>query len=251
MSRKKPVQGIILAGGEGKRLRPLSYYFQKCMIPIGNAQKPLLEYVLRLLRLHGITNLTVLVGYKHNQIVNYFNHGERFGVKIEYVVDDLGLKGTGGSLLNFYRKKKMTQEEDLVIYYGDIISNINLSMMVDEHQKRDVSATLAVSKGYQVPVGVAEVKGSKVICWKEKPVIKLTVGTGVVILNTSVLTDLEKLNEQYDSFDIMGHLIPHLLEQKKTVHAYITDEFWYDVGSTERYEKLENSTIEKLLKHLY
>ena len=89
------------------------------------------------------------------------------------------------------------------------------------------------------------------INWKEKPTIKLTVGTGVVILKSSVIMELEQLRKDYESVDIMGHLIPHLLKQKKSVHAYITEDFWYDVGSTERYEKLENSTIEKLLKHLY
>ncbi|RLG73434.1 MAG: hypothetical protein DRO23_08940, partial [Thermoprotei archaeon] len=90
------VKGAVLCGGVGKRLRPLTYYFQKTMIPIGKRQKPLLEYIVKLLKYHNIKNLVLLVGYKHEQIVNYFENGERFGVKISYVVDSPEYKGTGG-----------------------------------------------------------------------------------------------------------------------------------------------------------
>ncbi|MGQ9680606.1 MAG: sugar phosphate nucleotidyltransferase, partial [Candidatus Bathyarchaeia archaeon] len=96
--------GVVLAGGEGKRLRPLTYYFQKCMIPVGSLQKPLLEYIVTLLRSHGVVKQRLLVGYKHEQIVNYFNHGDRFGVEIEYLYDDPELGGTGGALYKAFEK---------------------------------------------------------------------------------------------------------------------------------------------------
>jgi mannose-1-phosphate guanylyltransferase len=144
------VRGVVLAGGEGKRLRPLSYYFQKCMIPIGSKQKPLLEYIIHLLRSHGIIDVALLVGYKHEQIVNYFNGGARFGVEITYVPDDPALKGTGGSLLNAYRRGAITTHDSLLVYYGDIVSDINLTEMVERHRLRGAIATLALSEGYQV-----------------------------------------------------------------------------------------------------
>ena len=81
---KHCVKGVVLAGGEGRRLRPLSYYFQKCMIPIGHSQKPLLEYIVRLLKYHNIADVLLLAGYKQEQITNYFNSGNRFGVKINF-----------------------------------------------------------------------------------------------------------------------------------------------------------------------
>ena len=90
------VFGVVLAGGEGRRLRPITYYFQKCMIPVGNHQKPLLEYILRLLKMHGIVDLKMLVGYKHEQIVNYFGDGGRLGVNIEYFLDEPSIGGSGG-----------------------------------------------------------------------------------------------------------------------------------------------------------
>ncbi|MEM2875911.1 MAG: sugar phosphate nucleotidyltransferase, partial [Candidatus Bathyarchaeia archaeon] len=92
------VKGAILCGGPGKRLRPITYYFQKSMIPIGRRQKPLLEYIVRLFKYYDIKDLTLLVGYKSEQIVNYFDDGDRLGLRITYVKDDEKLRGTGGVL---------------------------------------------------------------------------------------------------------------------------------------------------------
>lgn len=244
------VRGVVLAGGEGKRLRPLSYYFQKCMIPIGSKQKPLLECVISLLRHHGITDILLLAGYKHEQIVNYFNGGERFGVTMSYVPDDPALKGTGGSLLNAYRRGLIESHETLLVYYGDIVSDINVTEMVEQHQQRRAMATLALSQGYQVRVGVAEVNGGDVTGWTEKPTLELNVGIGILVLEASALQELERLSACYKNLDVMSHLIPRLLETGEVVHAYVTDAFWYDVGSTDRYEKLDNSVIDKCFERI-
>ena len=244
------VNGIVLAGGEGKRLRPLSYYIQKCMVPIGHMQKPLLEYIVRLLRYHGVTSISMLVGYKHEQIANYFNHGDRFAVNISYVLDDPKLGGTGGSLLNLYRKGLVGAGENLLVYYGDIISDINLTEMLRQHRENGAVATLALSKGYQVSVGVAEVNGVDVSGWSEKPTLGIDVGIGILVLKASVLPELELLSKRHSELDIMGHLIPCLIEKGERVQAYLTDAFWYDVGSVEKYEKLDNGVIERRLKYL-
>jgi mannose-1-phosphate guanylyltransferase len=243
-------RGVVLAGGEGKRLRPLSYYFQKCMIPIGRAQKPLLEYVIRLLRHHGITDILVLTGYKHEQIVNYFDGGERFGVTMTCVLDDPALKGTGGSLLHAYRRGLIAPEDTLLVYYGDIISDVNLTELVTQHRQRGAAATLALSRGYQVRVGVAEVTEGAVTGWTEKPTLDLQVGMGILVLDASVLPALERLSARDGTLDLMSHLIPHLLATGAVVHAYVTEAFWYDVGSTERYEKLDNSVIDTFLDRI-
>jgi mannose-1-phosphate guanylyltransferase len=242
---KTETRGIILAGGEGKRLRPLSYYFQKCMIPLGNQQKPLLEYIVRLMRYYNIEDIALLVGYKHEQIVNYFNSGQRFGVSITYVPDEPSLKGTGGALLNMYHKGLIGSHDLLLIYYGDIVSDIDLSEMIAQHKDKRAVATLALSKGYQLPVGVAEVKGGAVTDWTEKPHLELSIGTGILILNSSALPELGLLSAKYSTLDIMTHLIPHLIQKGDLVSAYETDAFWYDVGSTERYEKVDHDLIDK------
>ena len=251
MNISKNLKGIVLAGGEGKRLRPLSYYFQKCMIPIGHNQKPLLEYIIRLLSYHNIDDILLLSGYKHEQISNYFNSGNRFGVNIEYLLDNPELKGTGGSVLNAYQSGLTDSCEDLIIYYGDIISDINLTKMLKQHKKSGSMATLAVSRGFKVGVGVAEVNRGYVVSWTEKPTLKIDVGIGILILKTRALQELKHLNKSHMNLDIMSHLIPHLIQKGKTVHAYLTNAFWYDVGSVERYEKLDNGTIEKRFEYIF
>lgn len=245
------VKGVVLAGGQGKRLRPLTYYFQKCMIPVGYQQKPLLEYVVRLLEKHAVTHLTLLVGYKHEQIVNYFNSGERFGVKIQYVHDEDGVKGTGASLLNAYAKGAIGDGDTLLIYYGDIISAVDLSEMLAKHFEADATATLALSQGYQVRVGVAELAANRVTGWREKPHLGIHAGIGILVLSAAAIPELVTLQKSVSELDLMSHLIPHLIAKKAVVQAYPTSAFWYDVGSAERYEKLDNGFVEENLHGLF
>ena len=244
------VKGVILCGGEGKRLRPLTYYFQKTMIPVGKKQKPLLEYIIKLLKYHGIEDLVLLVGYKHEQIVNYFENGERFRVKISYVVDNPKYKGTGGALLNAYFKGAFNNVKTLLIYYGDILSNINLTEMLNKHWEWNSAATLAVAAKYQIPVGVVETEGNKVVEVKEKPWLSIKATIGILALETNTLKVVEKLSEKTGELDIMGDLIPELIKEKYPVYAYQYKGEWYDVGTTERYEKLDSNKVEEMFKNI-
>jgi len=244
------VKGVILCGGKGKRLRPLTYYFQKTMIPIGKRQKPLLEYIVKLLKYHGIKDLVLLVGYKHEQIVNYFENGERFGVKISYVVDSPEYKGTGGALLNAYLKGVFDDVETILIYYGDILSNINLTDMINKHREWGSSATLAVATKYQIPVGVVETRGNKIVEVKEKPWLNIKATIGILALNTNTLEVLRKIGTRIREIDIMGDLIPEIIRKGYPVYAYPYEGEWYDVGTTERYEKLDNKKVEEMFKHI-
>jgi len=242
------IVGVVLAGGEGKRLRPLTYYFQKCMIPVGSLQKPLLEYILLLLKSHGVVDVKLLVGYKHEQIVNYFNKGSRFGVEIEYLFDDPAMGGSGGALLSAARRGVFDGSDAILVYYGDILSNIDLSALLVQHDESGSVATLAVTKGFEVPVGVAEIEGKVVKGWVEKPRLDIYAGIGILAMNTQALQALEELSLYRKNVDIMGDLIPYLFEKDMHVEAYLTDAFWYDVGSTEKYEKLDNHLVDELLR---
>ncbi len=243
----KGVIGVVLAGGEGKRLRPLTFYFQKCMIPLGARQKPLLEYILRHLKRHGISDIRLLVGYKHEQIKNYFDDGTRFGIKIEYFLDDPSRRGSGGALLNAAVRGAFEGAETLLVYYGDILSNIDLSGMLLQHRESRSSSTLALAKGFEVPVGVAELEGRRVKRWVEKPRLEIYAGIGIVALSTEALEDLKEIAADKEEIDIMGDLIPHLILKGRRVEAYVTEDFWYDVGSTEKYEKIDSDLLERIL----
>jgi len=236
---------VVLCGGEGSRLRPLTYYFQKTMIPIGRGQKPLLEYILMHLKTHGFEEAVLLVGYKGEQVVNYFGDGDRVGMRLTYVWDREDAKGTCGALLNALRENAFAMDDTLLIYYGDILTNLSLSELVEQHAREKAIATLAVSPRYQLPVGVATIENNRVTEMREKPFININVTIGLLILEAKALAYAENAS------DIMSDLIPRLIEKKEKVAAYVTEAFWYDVGSTEKYEKLTHDIVEKYLEGLH
>lgn len=246
------VKGLVLCGGTGTRLRPITYYFQKTMVPIGIRQKPLLEYVVRLFKFHGIQELAFLVNYKAEQIINYFDDGSRFGVKISYVYDDPKLQGTAGSVLNAYTQGRVSVEDPLLVYYGDILTNMNLLDLLRYHEKREASATVALSSNFTVRVGLAEMdKDNKIRGFVEKPKLEKPVSVGILIFRGETLKDMERLGKDRREFDLMRDVIPHLIKTGKPVYGYLSDAFWYDVGSTEAYEKLTPQLVEDLLSYLF
>ena len=233
------------------RLRPLSYYIPKSMVPIGRSEKPLLEYILRLMSYHGIKDALLLVGYKGEQIKNYFRDGRFLGLKLEYLHDDPAFPGTGGAVLNAFKQGLLSNEGTYLIYYGDILSDVDLSDMLRAHRSSGAVATLAVSTGYRLPVSVAELDGDKIVGFQEKPALSVPVGIGILALEGEALGHLEELYEEGRELDLMGHLLPHLIEKGLLVKAYVTDAFWYDVGSLEKYEKLNHDKIEKRFSFLF
>jgi len=246
------VKGLVLCGGPGKRLRPITYYFQKTMVPIGIKQKPLLEYVVRLFKFHGIRDLAFLVSYKAEQIVNYFDDGSRFDAKISYVYDDPQLKGTAGSVLNAYAKGTVGVEDTLLVYYGDILTNMDLQDLLRYHEKREASATVALSLGFTVRVGLADMdKDNKIRGFVEKPSLEKPVSVGLLVFKGETLKDMERLKKRGRELDLMRDVVPYLIEIGKPVYGYLSDAFWYDVGSTEAYEKLNPQLVENRLSYLF
>lgn len=245
-------KGLILCGGPGKRLRPITYYFQKALIPIGLKQKPLLEYVVRLLKYHSVVDLAFLVDYKAEQIANYFDDGSRFGVNISYVHDVPKLKGTAGSVLNAFKNRMASTTDTLLIYYGDIVTTMNLNRLLSYHKKHKAAATVALASGFTVRVGVADLdKKGKIQGFVEKPTLEKPVSIGIMVLDGETLGDIEKLFPKKRGIDLMKDVIPSLVKNGKSVYGYLSDAFWYDVGSIEAYEKLDHNFIEKSLSFLF
>ncbi|MDH5438212.1 MAG: nucleotidyltransferase family protein [Candidatus Bathyarchaeota archaeon] len=246
------VKALVLCGGPGVRLRPITYYFQKTMLPIGSKQKPLLEYVIRLLKFHGVEDLALLVDYKAEQIQNYFDDGSRFNVKISYVHDDPKLKGTAGSLLNAYKHGVVNVNDTLLTYYGDILTNINIKDLLSYHQNRRATATVALASGFTVRVGLADVEDSgKIRGFVEKPTLEKPVSIGILVFNGETLKEVDRLKMSQRGLDLMGNVIPRLIKAGRPVYGYLTDAFWYDVGSTEAYEKLNHKLVDKMFSHLF
>lgn len=251
MAGSKAVRGVVLCGGKGSRLRPLSYYIAKPMVPIGRGQRPLLEYVLRLMGYHGIRQILLLIGHKGEQIKNYFRGGDFLGAELSYLHDDPSMPGTGGAILNALRKGMMDEDSTYLIYYGDILSDINLSEMLKLHRSTSAVATLAVSTAYTLPVSIAELDGNRIVRFEEKPAFKVPVGIGILALEGEALKHLRELAREGKELDLMKHFLPRLIELGLDVRAYVTRAFWYDVGSLEKYEKLDPDEVERRFSFLF
>jgi mannose-1-phosphate guanylyltransferase len=222
------------------------------MIPIGDKEKPILEYIIKLYKYHSINELVLLVGYRFLQIENYFDRGERFGVNLNYIEDKPGWKGSANALLNAYNEGAFTKEDTLIVYYGDIVSNINLTDLLQHHQRTGAKATVALTTGLRINEGTADVDGDWIKAFKEKPMLDTKASIGILVLDGSVIDEMQRLHSagQFPSFDLMGDVIQYLVEQKEKVGAYLTNAFWYDVGSIERYERLSNERLSEELGYL-
>lgn len=246
------VKALVLCGGKGKRLRPITYYLQKTMIPIGHKQRPLLEYIVGLFKFHGLTDITFLVDYKAEQIRNFFDDGTRFDVKIRYIHDSQLLKGTGGSVINAYNEGAFSEKDTVLVYYGDIITNISLEALLSFHREKSATATVALASGFVVRVGLADLKESgEIRRFIEKPKLEKPVSIGILVFEGAAFEEAQVLAEKKRTTDLMGDIIPHLIRTDKPVYGFVSDAFWYDVGSTEAYEKLDKNTVKDAMSSLF
>lgn len=237
------VTGVILAGGEGKRFRPYTEIVPKPMIPIGWPEKPVLEYIVEWMVKHGIKDIVLLVNYKWRYIANYFGDGSRYGARIRYCIDDEKYTNTGGALLKAYREGLL--DETAFIWYGDILAPVPVKEILGFHEETGADAVLVITDRYKVPVGIAKLdEENNVVEMREKPELNIHATIGILSLKTRVLGEAEK--SLGTRFDIMGELIPYMIRNGWKVKAYIYDGLWYDVGSLERYKKIDVNEIPEL-----
>ena len=172
-------------------------------------------------------------------------------MKISYVHDDPSSKGTGGAVLTAYNNGAVNTNETLLVYYGDIITNMNLTKLLQYHKKKQAWSTIALASGFKVRVGLANLdQEGRILGFEEKPTLEKPVSIGISVLNGELLEDMKHLKGEKKELDFMGEVLPHLLEKGKTVHGYVSKAFWYDVLSTEAYEKLDPQLVENMFKEL-
>lgn len=232
------LKALILAGGVGSRFHPYTEIIPKPMIPIGRKEKPVLEIIVKWLRNHGVREFIFLVDYKWKYIYNYFENGARFNVRINYSLDEnTGYRNTGGAILKAYRSSLINSRG--LIWYGDIIAPLNVKELLDYHEDRKADLTLVVTSRYKVPVGVVSIgENNRVVSMIEKPELNISATVGIGVIEQGVFA--QRLEDHLGkSFDFMGDLVPWLIKKGYRVYAYLYDGVWFDVGSLERYKKLE------------
>ncbi len=224
------MKAVIMAGGEGTRLRPLTCNRPKPMVPVVN--KPVMEHIIELLKKHDITEIAVTLQYMPERIKEYFQDGQDFGVRLHYYTEQTPL-GTAGSVKN----AEDFLDDTFIVISGDALTDIDLKSAMDFHRKKGSMATL-VLKRVDIPleygVVVTDEEG-RIIRFLEKPswgeVFSDTVNTGIYILSAEVLGYIKK----GEIFDFSKDLFPTLLQEKKPMYGYITENYWCDIGDLRAY----------------
>ena len=220
------MKAVIIAGGLGTRLRPLTNNTPKPMLPIG--EKPILEHLVNWTKKGGIKSVILCVSYLKESIEDYFGDGEKFGVKIEYAISKKQL-ATAGQL----KTAEKFIDDDFVCMYGDSIFNFSLRSMIKQHSVKKSFVTMSLNE-YKttLPYGVIETsKKGKVVNWNEKPEIKANVNMGCYIMNPQVFNLIPK-NKPYGMDDVIKKAM-----KKKVVNSFITKKGFTDIGNTESYKQ--------------
>ncbi len=219
------MDAVIMAGGLGTRLRPLTYAIPKPLIPIGD--KPILEILLGQLKRAGLERAFVSTGYKSELIRSYFGDGSRFGVDIHYVVETEPL-GTAGALA-LIRDQLTTP---FVMLNGDILTRLDFAAFYQAHVAAGADMTAAAARHeVQIPYGVIQANGNTIERVVEKPTEAHSILAGIYALSPSALTHLPAAGR----FDIPD-LIRAILKSGGSVRRHEIDAFWLDVGKMDDFE---------------
>jgi len=224
--KEKTNKVVLMVGGLGTRLRPLTENIPKPMLKVGN--KPILQTIVEKFAEYGYTNIVMCVNYKSQIIQDYFGNGSEFGVSIEYVLEDQRM-GTVGALSLLKDKPN----EPFFVMNGDLLTNVNFEHLHDFHISNNSEGTMCVREyDFQVPYGVVNIDESRILSIEEKPTHKFFVSAGIYMLSPEVF-DYIPQNEFYD----MPTLFDKLIKENKNVISFPLREYWLDIGRIEEYKK--------------
>ena len=212
---------VIMVGGMGLRLRPLTENTPKPMLPVGG--KPMVQHTIEALRSEGFANFVLAINYLGDQIESHFGDGSDFGVDISYVREAQPL-GTGGALSLLEGKF----QSPILVVNGDVMLSAKISDMLDFHNQSGGELTVGVKLlETQIPYGVVDVDGSRILGIKEKPVYRDFVNAGVYVLNPGLLGKVPH-DAKFDMTDLLTQVI-----QTSTATAFPLHESWIDLGRHE------------------
>lgn len=239
------MKAVIMAGGLGTRLRPLTDDIPKPMVPIHG--RPAMEYALMLLKKHGITDIAVTLFYYPEVIMNYFGDGSRFGVRLHYYLEREPL-GTAGSV----KQAKDFLDESFLVISGDGITDIHLGKIIRSHQKNKAIATMALTRvddPTQFGIVITDTDG-RIRQFIEKPkpeeVFSNTINTGIYVMEPEVFSYIPE-----GFFDFSKNLFPKLLENRLSFYGFFANGYWCDIGTTEQYRQVHIDINNGMLGDFY
>lgn len=217
---------VLMAGGLGTRLSPLTDNLPKPMLNVG--KKPILETIIESFAKYGYRNILISVSYKSHIIEDYFGDGSEFGVRIEYVHEAKRM-GTAGAL-SLMRDKLKTP---FFVMNADLLTNINFEQLQDYHESHNAWATMAVREyEFQVPYGVVNIADSQITSINEKPTHKFYVSGGIYMIDPRALALIPD-----DQFFDMPSLFERMIDKGQRAVSFPIREYWLDIGRMSDYEK--------------
>jgi mannose-1-phosphate guanylyltransferase/phosphomannomutase len=229
------MKAVVMAGGEGTRLRPMTANQPKPLLPVVN--RPIMEHVLRLLKRHGLSETVVTVQFLAALIRNYFGDGEELGMSLQYATEEMPL-GTAGSVKN---AEAALRDDRFLVISGDALTDIDLTDMVNFHKKNGALVTIGLKRvPNPLEFGIIIVdEDGRVQRFLEKPtwgqVFSDTANTGIYVMEPEVLDHVA----EGTSVDWSGDVFPKLLAEGAPLYGYIADGYWEDVGTHESYLKAQ------------
>jgi len=228
-TRKRKNKVILMAGGLGTRLHPLTLDTPKPLLKVGD--KPILQTIIEKFASSGFEDIILSVNYKANMIKEYFKDGKELGVNISYIQEEKRL-GTAGALSLLEDIPK----EPFFVMNADLLTNIDFENFLDFHMIQKSLATMAVrDQEYQIPYGVVTTQDSKILSIEEKPTYKYFVNAGIYLLSPEVLKYIPK-----DTFFDMPTLFDTLIKEQKNILSFPIHEYWLDIGRMEELQKAQN-----------
>jgi len=223
---KRPNPVVIMAGGLGTRLRPLTDDCPKPLLEVGD--QPILETIIEGFITHGFHRFYLSVNYKSGMIEDYFGDGSDWGVDITYLHEEQRL-GTAGPLSLLPE----LSDEPLIVMNGDLLTKLNFAHLLDYHRDQNATATMCVREHEtQVPYGVIETEEQQMTGIEEKPTERYFVNAGIYVLEPETL-DLLPENEFFD----MTELFEALIDQEAEATVFPVREYWQDVGQKEDFRR--------------
>lgn len=232
------MKAMILAAGEGLRLRPLTWTTPKPMLPVGG--RPLLEHLVCRLRDHGVREIAVNLHHRAEVIRDHFGDGSAFGVSITYSYEKDLLGSAGG-----VKKVESMFDGPFFVVYGDVLSNLDLTALARFHRARDAALTMAVfPAGEPTRCGIAQMdEDGRVRRFREKPpadeVFSPWASAGIFVAEPRVL----RFVPPGVPFDFGADLIPLLIDSDLPVYGFAADGYVLDIGSPERYRQAQRDAV--------
>ncbi len=222
----RPNRALVMAGGQGLRLRPMTDTTPKPMLRV--AGRPILERIVLHLVGHGIRRISISVNYLGDVIETHFGDGSAFGAMIDYVREDrpLGTAGAVGLL-------DQPPPDALIVMNGDLVTQADLGALLDTHDRAGNAATVGVRRYlHTVPFGCVEREGDRIVGWEEKPTLERDISTGIYALSPALVARVPR-----DRSVSMPEVLAGALDRGERIGAFQVEEEWIDVGQRDELER--------------